>query len=244
MKQRNAGFTIVELMIATSVFAVVLLVMSVSILQLSRLYFKGITSSETQDTARSLMNAVSQAIQLSPGSVIAPTQDSANNNLNPTAAGDYYLCADTQQFSYHFGQQVVDGKHGVVLQHIGGGCAAGPPLALSSLTTLPSGATELLGDHMRLANLTVSQLSLTSYRIVVRVVYGDADLLCSTAVTDTSDAASCGSSASLTEDRITGGGGNKLTLGQLKQLQCKNVSSGGQFCAEAELSTIVQRRVN
>ena len=62
-KTKNSGFTIIELMIATSVFAVVLVVAASGILAIGMLYYKGVTSSRTQEAARSISNTIANTIQ-------------------------------------------------------------------------------------------------------------------------------------------------------------------------------------
>jgi prepilin-type N-terminal cleavage/methylation domain-containing protein len=61
----SSGFTILELMIASAVFAVVLLVVAIGAISLTNSYYKGITSSDVQSVARAIMSEVSQSIQFS-----------------------------------------------------------------------------------------------------------------------------------------------------------------------------------
>ena len=50
----QSGFTIVELMIATLVFAMVLLVITVGVMSFTRAYYRGINQSNTQRVARAV----------------------------------------------------------------------------------------------------------------------------------------------------------------------------------------------
>src|SRR3990172_9120101 len=59
------GFTIVELMIATTIFSVILLIVTFGMLQIGRTYYKGITLTKTQNAARSIIDTISQDIQFS-----------------------------------------------------------------------------------------------------------------------------------------------------------------------------------
>src|SRR5690606_22524615 len=81
------GFTIVELMIATSVFSVVLLLCTYGLLAIGRSYYKGVTISRTQETARLIVDDVAEAIQFNGGAVV----------LNP--AGRMY-CIGSRRYSY------------------------------------------------------------------------------------------------------------------------------------------------
>jgi prepilin-type N-terminal cleavage/methylation domain-containing protein len=68
-RKSQAGFTIVELMIATLVFAVVLILITVGVLTFTRSFFKGINQSRTQNAARTVIETISQGIQFSGGEV-------------------------------------------------------------------------------------------------------------------------------------------------------------------------------
>ncbi len=61
MKQlKPHGFTIIELLIATTIFSVVLLLAASGLLYIGRLYYKGLTSSATQEAARNIMQELTQ----------------------------------------------------------------------------------------------------------------------------------------------------------------------------------------
>ena len=60
---KQNGFTIVELLIASAVFSFVILGASVAIIQISRLYYKGIIVSNTQTSAKAILDSITQAIQ-------------------------------------------------------------------------------------------------------------------------------------------------------------------------------------
>lgn len=62
-KPNQAGFTILELVIATSVFGVMLLLATTGMLEIGRAYYKGITTSKTQAIARDIENDISNSIQ-------------------------------------------------------------------------------------------------------------------------------------------------------------------------------------
>ncbi len=162
---KDHGFTIVELLLATLIFSTVLMLVTMGIMQVTRVYYKGVTESNTQNVARSLVDTVSQAIQFDGGIITAATGSS------PT-----YLCINDQQFAFWLGKQLVDTAptgnqtNKALLQHTVAGCAAPGP-----------GVTgrELLSPHMRLSNFTIIQVAGASnlYQVHVRVVYGDDDLL-------------------------------------------------------------------
>lgn len=175
----QGGFTLLELMIATSVFAVILLVVTAGILSFTRQYYKGVVSSTTQTTAREIMSEVVQTIQF--GSTIQTDLTGG--------AGVKGFCADNNLFSYKPDVQITDnggvatqsqGYHALIRSQLAGGCnSSATPLVMPNAAGLPSGQRELLGNHMRLSALEVSPVTVggSLYRVHVRVVYGDDDLL-------------------------------------------------------------------
>lgn len=212
IKHKQHGFTIIELIIATSVFAVVLLLITFGILQIARSYYKGITESKTQDTARSIVDTLSQDIQFGSGNVWPSIAASTTG----TSKG---FCIHGRRYSYELGQEVSDSpvKHSLMVDN-SGGCTSASPAQDIDLAGVSG--TELLGLHMRLANLSVVQTDVANniYQVNIRLVYGDDDLL-----TD-----------SLNSNGTPG------TDGILDS--CKG-QAGSQFCAVSQLSATVQQRV-
>ena len=174
-KESARGFTIMELLIATVVFSVVLLVVTAGILQIARVYYKGVTESSTQNTARNIIDTISQAVQFSGGNV-TPTAGS------PSPGTNYSFCVGNQQFSYRLGWQVENGHnpalnrtwHALVQNNVAG-CSSST--AAQNLTNQAVNGRDLVGPHMRIANLSVTPAGGNAWRIQVRVVYGDNDLL-------------------------------------------------------------------
>ena len=174
-EQQVKGFTIIELLVATVVFSVVLLVVTAGILQIARVYYKGVTESSTQNTARNIIDVVSQAIQFSGGDVTATT-------AIPSPGTSYAFCVGNQQFSYTVGWQVENSPNVLLnqswhalVQNTASGCASSSPA--QNVRNQAVNGRDLMGSHMRLANLVVAPLGSNQYRVQVRVVYGDNDLL-------------------------------------------------------------------
>lgn len=172
-RNQSAGFTIVELMIATAVFGTVLLLITTAILQITRVYYKGITESRTQDTSRTIIDLVSQGIQFSGGDVTTTI-------ASPTAGSSYAFCVGGKQYSYTLGYQLSDNPtatqtyHALVVDDLAG-CTAGSTAQNVRAATVSG--RELVAPNMRLANLQVASAGSNLYRVTVRVVYGDNDLL-------------------------------------------------------------------
>jgi prepilin-type N-terminal cleavage/methylation domain-containing protein len=175
IKKRQAGFTIIELLIATAVFSVILLVCAFALLQIGRTYYKGVTSTKVQETARSIMDDISRGIQFS-GDPIAPTSS------NPPQT--YMFCVGSQRYSVKTNQQVIDtspdsarhqGYHALVIDTVAG-CNSGS--GSQNLDAQTVSGRELVSPNMRLAKLTVTDVGANNlYQINIRVVYGDDEVL-------------------------------------------------------------------
>lgn len=165
------GFTIVELMMATLVFSVILLMVTIGVLQVNRVYYKGVTEANTQNSARAIMDTISQAIQFN-GGTVGPLPTTAS----PTPGTTYYVCVNNQQFIYKQGFQLVSGTPGLhqtnqtfLQKAITGACAA---------PATPLTGRELLSPNMRLSNLQITHIGTTNlYKVQVTVAYGDDDVM-------------------------------------------------------------------
>lgn len=168
----NSGFTIVELMIASTVFATVLLVVTFAVLQIGRTYYKGITTTRTQEATRAVVDELSQAIQFGSGEPYV--------NLSGGV-----VCAGSKRFSFVLNQQVTGGTapgdHALMMEQVD---------ACDGQVRDMSAGREMLNTRMRLASFDVQRvvdseddddevpvIGARLYRITVRVVSGDNDLL-------------------------------------------------------------------
>lgn len=209
------GFTVTELMIATAVFGLVLLVIATAILQLTRVYYKGVTEAKVQSTARNLVDSITQAIQFS-GQTVTTT------NPSPTPGASYAFCVGNTQYSYTLGYQLDDSPsaaqtyHALVAYDLPG-CLSSTPA--QNVRVQAVNGRELLEPRMRLSKLEVSSVGGDYYRISVRIVYGDDDLLFSPSDPGAAD------------------GFRK------PDATCKSQRVGTQFCAVADVTAAVTKRV-
>lgn len=166
---KEAGFTIIELLIATAVFSVVLLLMTFGILQVTNTFFKGDNEASTQRVATSILNTVSQAVEFNGGKA----QQSGNT-----------WCIGSEQFSIWQGIELEQNSNAA--KHQGTSAFVENVGACDGVRS--SVGRELLTDNMRLSNLSITCLSSAAlcastttpgalYQIKVRVVYGGDDLL-------------------------------------------------------------------
>jgi prepilin-type N-terminal cleavage/methylation domain-containing protein len=172
----NQGFTLVELMIATAVFSVILLLVVNSFIQIGRIYYKGLTISRTQETARAISDELTQSLKFSKSRLdVSPA--------NP--AGGQSYCIGLVRYSYVLGKQIdptlSDDNHTphalVRDTTLGGSCT---PLDLNNVPELSGSfkTVELLSEKMTLNYLSIEQQN-DIYKVSVVVSYGDADLFAS-----------------------------------------------------------------
>lgn len=194
------GFTIVELMVATTVFSVVLLLCTYGLLAIGRSYYKGVTISRTQETARLIIDDVTEAIQFNDGAVV----------VNVPAARWY--CIGSERYSFELNRVKTETNHVLVTDTVGG-CSGGTGRSGQvDGNSLALGFTELMSTRMRLSRFEVIRISDNLYRVNVKVISGEDDML------------------------VAADGDGVVD-------DCTNERSGSQFCAVAELSTVVHKRV-
>lgn len=160
--KNERGFTVVELMIATMVFSLILTIVTTGVISFTMRYYKGVNSSTTQTTARSVLDTIGQAIQF------------GSSTVRPTLAADNYFCAGGYSFTFDKGALYSGtGNGGIYMAPMGSVC--GPQT---------SGGKQLLGKNMRVTALSVDLISGTGgagslYKINLGIAYGADDLLCS-----------------------------------------------------------------
>jgi prepilin-type N-terminal cleavage/methylation domain-containing protein len=117
IKLNQNGFTIVELLIASSIFASVLLITTFSIIQVSKMYIKGYVESDTQNVAISLTDKLSRSIQYSgSGGVIsdktnAPVPILYDYNNQDQVFYYYYFCIGSEEYFYLSYQDNIQGTN-------------------------------------------------------------------------------------------------------------------------------------
>lgn len=247
--KKQSGFTVVELMIATTVFSIILVVCTAAIIQISRLYYKSITASRTQEAARSIIEEISQGIQFTAGPIIESTvyvdpavytllPDKTGYAPTPTSppappglTGQGSFCLDRATYKFVLGRRVVETVTDASLQ-IKDAFVFNPTTVCEEIT-IPIGppsadGRQLVPENMRLTNLGIKKVNNNLYSVTVRLVYGEDDLLCS----EINDPGSCTRSDTMSVNHFIG-----------SDVRCKDKVTGSQFCAVSELSTTVQKRV-
>jgi len=235
-KNKQKGFTIIELMLATTVFSLVLLMCMAAIIQISRLYYRGVTQTSTQEVTRQVTDEITQAIQFSNSTIFVPEgnpagpQIGAGEEVDGEPAQRGFFCIGGKRYTYNLDRQLQFGDIEDVADKqasVGiwvdqpGGCAES--VEVSALDIDNQGAIdasdgqELLRENMRVYKLNVVPVDIEGastdsvWRVEVGVAYGDSDLL------------------ETNEDNSS--------------LRCIPSGPGVEFCATSEISTTVQRRV-
>lgn len=167
----QAGFTIVELMIATVVFSTVLVVITAGVLYFTRTYYASINRSNTQNAARAIIANISQAVQFT-GTTIATSDDT----------GGSYFCAGGNIYTFVPGVRYMGGtataaNPGLYVVPQSSGCAA-LPATVGAYNN--AAGQQLLGSGMRIANLTLKNIGGQLYTISLTLLYGTDDLLTAT----------------------------------------------------------------
>lgn len=147
-RQKPRGFTLVELMIATSIFSLVLLVGLNGFFQIGKIYYKGVITTQTQATAQKVMDDMTFGLQFAANAIVPPTPAGGANQG--------YMCIGGTRYTYFLYHQVDltqenptdPTKNAFGLLRDSGGC--GDPFAPSAQLLNPN---EMLGSKMRLSEL-------------------------------------------------------------------------------------------
>lgn len=221
-KYSHKGFTIIELMVASAVFTVVLLAALTGFLQIGRMFYKGTSQAATQETAKQLLNDIAESVQVA-------------ESLSPArpygSSGNQYLCVGSVRYSYKIGA-LVDANVtnslstgtgiGMVRDILPGANACAPPCPTDVALPCPSGSVrwnkpvELLGDNMRLQAFSiVSNANFSDYYTInILIAYGEDEVL---------------------EEAVAG---NPATI------RCKGNSATQQFCSVVNYNTSLKRGMN
>lgn len=150
-QKSESGFTIVELMIATVVFSMVLLVCAYAILHVGRMYYKGMVMNRTQDVARRIVDDVADTVKFGTG----------DYSYRPS---DCYKFGDTV---YKFNNTLFDGV--ISTESIVKGYGDCVSFAIGTTQT------EFMSKNMRLTDFSVVKSTNGVFSISVTVSYGEND---------------------------------------------------------------------
>lgn len=221
MKRKSGGgFTITELLVATAVFSAVLLLIIVGFTQIGRLFYKGVTVSQTRQTATQIQQAVSNDIRLSatavtPVSYQCPAGGCANGSTGTISAwcvGNHLYIPLTNN-RVDLSAHDFSAKFGLIQAQLPGGACSGGVYASTDVAAMKP--VEMLGDDMRINWFDIEPTPNSSgvFTVSITVAYGE-------------DAAFV----------------NGTLFNQPNPPQCRGISTGSQFCSVAQLNTTVSNR--
>jgi len=223
LANRQKGFTIIELLVATSVLSVILLLVTAMIISIGNLFYKGVNQAHIQESVRSITDQISQSLELT-----------GNQVYYYNVSGDpvHAYCVGNVRYTFVLGAQVghpQPGSSNPTYQHILWQDTTTDPTCVShanlTLTTPSAGGRELGAPNSRLVSLQINGSG--PYELEVFEAYGDDDLLCNSANAGTCDGSAPMTLADYTNDNVI----------------CKG-SAGDQFCATARLNTTAGRRLD
>lgn len=178
-KLRQSGFTLVELVMATGVFSVVLLIGLTAFVQIGRAYYKGVTITQTRDTANSILSEVSANIRLS----------SSVSTLGSASGGRYYYCVGSHRYSFMPFNMVSSASNtsdnfGILEDTLPGNSGCGNPFDSPSIPLV--NPVELLGHQMRVLSFDINPAIGNSnlYTLDIKIAYGVDSVLTDTASSD------------------------------------------------------------
>ena len=160
--KNNKGFTILELLISTTVFSVILLLCTFGLVQVGRNYYRGATITRTQNVARSVMSTLTQSIQFS-GSDATGTLPAVGTLAAPPPVSGAF-CIGSLRYKYKLSTQFSPDNSELKTSE----CINGTPATTKQ--------TELLGKGMSLRTFTIEK-SGDYYTITLLIAYADPDLL-------------------------------------------------------------------
>lgn len=216
---KQSGFTIIELMISTTIFTMVLFVAAMAIVHVGRMYFKGTIISKTQDTGRRLGEDVAQAIQFGARSD-SDAEFRREGTALPLSNGTQSVTANsicfggiryTYVLNRPLGTGATQSRHVLWKDRVLLNDTSCVPRNMLAVT--PSiGGEEFLANNMRIAQFDIPSSSTGIYNISIIVATGADDGLFETGTTP------------------------PLSI-------CKGTNAGGQFCATSLFRTSVGKRL-
>lgn len=186
-RQDQGGFTIAEVSIASAVFALVLLIALAVFFGISRLFYKGVSASQTQEASQQIMQ-----------NILGNFNANAGVNANLTGNGYTYHCVGNTRFVYNLNHKVdadgaldhsPGGNFGILMDTLpgnGSSCASpcndtapvvcdAPNVKLGKYSTV----VELLGNNMRVTKFSINRdaVSYNLFNLSLIIAYGEDDTL-------------------------------------------------------------------
>jgi type II secretory pathway pseudopilin PulG len=232
---KEDGFTIIELLIASIAFTVLLILVTMIVIQVSRVYYKGVILSNTQNVDSVVMQDVSKDIQFGSNTPNMPV------SLPETFGNFTVYCVGNNIFIYNLGQeftQISSSNIGLIYGSSTTCPTNGPnPSTLINKDIQNGEFQELLSPMMRVVNFSITPKSLTNlngsllYDINIGIAFGSNQALCNSSVVNT-----CTNQDTMSIK-------NNYSNYSGKYVQCK-LQLGDQYCGVSYLNTTVANEYN
>lgn len=164
VKEGEGGFTIVEFLIATAVFSVVMLLCAYAIVHVGRMYYKGMITNRTQDAARRVIDDVAAVVQFGAGDVASGSNDDR-----------LAWCMGNTRYTYILNDPLGSVPHVLWKDtHSSGGC---DPADISEAEPEDSiDGQEMLGSNMRITRFDMPPATADGLQTIsIRIAYGDSN---------------------------------------------------------------------
>jgi len=178
LAKKQSGFTIIELMIATTVFSLVLMSTLAGIIQITKMYFQGVALTRTQEVARNVVDEIGESIRFTKEPLIVQPELLINGGIGLGASDTGYFCIGARRYTYAIDRQLKEVPNTAKKEkrHV---LWVDQPTSCTGPANLTRGLTdgrELLSENMRLTRFGVKDNG-ASYTIDISVAYGDSDLI-------------------------------------------------------------------
>lgn len=161
------GFTVPELMMATAIFSVVLILCITGFMQLGRIYYHGVAITQTKNIASGLLSSISselQSINTAPSLPDNPSLPEGNYCF-----GKHLYRVKKLNLVNLSNHDIAEGEYGLL--RLDGSC----------LPDNMNAAKELLGNNMRLLDFTVTSITSAAtgslYEVRIKIASGNDDSL-------------------------------------------------------------------
>jgi prepilin-type N-terminal cleavage/methylation domain-containing protein len=233
------AFTIIELMIATAILSVILVIVTAMMIGIGNLYYKGTAQASIQDNVRTVTDEISQDLQLNGSSLMTGT------NTNPASPISY--CVGTTRYTAILGKQITTNSslgyyqtyHVLWRDSVTAGTC--PNISYATFVNSPNPptnpstdpGTELIAPNSMLTYFKIT-IGASPFTITVGEAYGPPDLLC-----DSGTPGDCVNASNNTQNVWSP---NPPHNQNLDQILCKGFS-GNQLCSTDYLQTTVTERL-
>lgn len=241
---KQKGFTIVELLVSTVIFSLILLGAMAALVQIGRLYYKGVTTSVTQEKARSTISEISQSIQFSSQDVTPPNVVLTGPQI-PIVEADLgadaddvtaFFCIGPRRYTYAIDRKMSLNPDNTVpvssrkkeIRHVlwvdepDGGCAQGASVLPADLTRDdPCDDSDLSSNHdncVRGRELMEEGMRLSRFGVTQNGAFFNLEIT------------------------VVNGDDDLLTVENGRYV-CEGDRAGLEYCAISELSTTVLKRI-